>query len=56
MKQSPLFKKSKIFLIDEVDGIAGREDLGGIGTIIVTAFITFFVPKLRKYQGDNVLI
>ena len=34
MKQSSLFKKSKIFLIDEVDGIAGREDLGGVGAII----------------------
>jgi replication factor C large subunit len=34
MKQMPLFKKSKIFLIDEVDGIAGREDLGGVGAII----------------------
>jgi len=34
MKQIPLFKKSKIFLIDEVDGIAGRQDLGGVGAII----------------------
>jgi len=34
MKQQPLFKKSKIFLIDEVDGLAGREDLGGVSEII----------------------
>lgn len=34
MKQLSLFKKSKIFLIDEIDGIAGREDLGGVGAII----------------------
>jgi len=34
MKQASLFKKSKVFLIDEVDGIAGREDLGGVGAII----------------------
>jgi replication factor C large subunit len=34
MKQMPLFKKSKIFLIDEIDGIAGRQDLGGVGAII----------------------
>jgi len=34
MKQMPLFKKSKIFLVDEIDGIAGREDLGGVGAII----------------------
>jgi replication factor C large subunit len=34
MLQKPLFKKSKIFLIDEIDGVAGREDLGGVGAII----------------------
>ncbi len=34
MLQTSLFKKSKLFLIDEVDGIAGREDLGGVGAII----------------------
>jgi len=34
MKQISLFKKGKIFLIDECDGLAGREDLGGVGAII----------------------
>jgi replication factor C large subunit len=34
MLQAPLFKKGKIFLIDEIDGLAGREDLGGVGAII----------------------
>jgi len=34
MKQAPLFKKSKVFLIDECDGIARRADLGGIGAVI----------------------
>ncbi|MEM5791096.1 MAG: replication factor C large subunit [Candidatus Aenigmatarchaeota archaeon] len=34
MRQRSLFKKSKIFLIDEIDGIAGREDYGGVGEII----------------------
>lgn len=34
MKQKSLFKKSKIFMIDEIDGIAGREDRGGTGEII----------------------
>ena len=34
MRQAPLFKKSKIFLIDEIDGIAGKADLGGVGAII----------------------
>ncbi|MCS7093764.1 MAG: replication factor C large subunit [Candidatus Aenigmarchaeota archaeon] len=30
----PIFKKGKIFLVDEVDGIAGREDVGGIQAIV----------------------
>jgi replication factor C large subunit len=34
MKQIPLFKKGKIFLIDECDGLAGRADIGGVGAII----------------------
>ncbi len=34
MKQQSLFKKGKIFFIDEIDGLAGREDRGGIGEII----------------------
>lgn len=29
MKQKSLFKKGKIFMIDEIDGIAGSEDRGG---------------------------
>jgi len=34
MLQAPLFKKSKIFLLDEIDGLVGREDLGGSKAII----------------------
>ncbi len=34
MKQQSLFKKGKIFFIDEIDGLAGREDRGGTGEII----------------------
>ncbi len=34
MRQRPLFKKGKIFLLDEVDGLAGRQDFGGPGEII----------------------
>jgi len=34
MKQMSLFKKSKLFLIDEIDGIAGREDRGGATELI----------------------
>ena len=34
MKQQSLFKKGKIFFIDEIDGLAGREDRGGAGEII----------------------
>jgi len=34
MKQMSLFKKSKLFLIDEIDGIAGRQDRGGTKELI----------------------
>ena len=34
MLQIPLFKKTKLFLIDEIDGIAGKEDIGGVGAVI----------------------
>lgn len=34
MKQASLFGRKKIFLIDEIDGLAGRQDLGGVGAII----------------------
>jgi len=34
MKQASLFGRKKIFFIDEIDGLAGREDLGGVGAII----------------------
>lgn len=34
MKQASLFGRKKIFLVDEIDGLAGREDLGGVGAII----------------------
>jgi len=34
VKQKSLFKKGKIFLIDEIDGLAGRSDLGGTQEII----------------------
>jgi replication factor C large subunit len=32
--QQPLFKKGKIFMIDEIDGLAGTHDRGGVGEII----------------------
>ncbi len=34
MKQMSLFGRKKIFLIDEIDGLAGRQDMGGVGAII----------------------
>lgn len=33
IEQSSLFKKGKIILIDEIDGLAGREDYGGVSAI-----------------------
>ena len=34
VQQQSLFKRGKIFLIDEIDGLAGQEDRGGVGEII----------------------
>lgn len=34
LKQRPLFGKGKIILVDEVDGIAGHEDMGGVQALI----------------------
>jgi len=34
LKQQSLFQKSKLILVDEVDGIFGREDRGGIKALI----------------------
>lgn len=33
-QQLSLFNRGKIFLIDEIDGLAGQEDRGGVGEII----------------------
>ena len=33
-KQQSLFRKGKIILVDEIDGLAGREDRGGVGAVI----------------------
>ena len=62
----PLMKKSRIFLIVEVDGIAGREDRGGISEIIklikTSAFPVVltandpFKPKLRQLREHCVLV
>ncbi|MGC8812416.1 MAG: replication factor C large subunit [Candidatus Aenigmatarchaeota archaeon] len=66
MTQKSLFKKSKIFLIDEVDGIAGREDLGGVGAIIkiikesnypcVLTANNPYDPKLRNLRESCILV
>ena len=34
MQQQSLMKRGKIFLLDEVDGLSGRQDFGGVGEII----------------------
>lgn len=64
--QASLFKKGKIFLIDEVDGIAGKEDKGGIGEIIKFLKISrhpvvltandAWNPKLKSLRSYCVLI
>jgi len=66
MKQTPLFKKSKIFLLDEIDGLVGREDLGGVGAIIkiikesrfpvVLTANSPWDPKLRALRNYCILL
>jgi replication factor C large subunit len=66
MTQSSLFKKSKIFLIDEIDGLAGREDTGGIGEIsklikesrfpVVMTANNPYDPKLRNLRTYCTLV
>ncbi len=57
----PFFKKGKIFLVDEVDGIAGRQDAGGVREIIRIIESSAFpvvltandpwLPKLRPLRN-----
>ncbi|MCS7105997.1 MAG: replication factor C large subunit [Candidatus Aenigmarchaeota archaeon] len=66
MLQKPLFKKSKIFLIDEIDGIAGREDVGGISAVIkiikesnypcVLTANNPYDPKLKILREECILV
>ncbi|HLC59607.1 MAG TPA: replication factor C large subunit [archaeon] len=61
VSQKSLFKRGKIFLIDEIDGISGRDDRGGVGevikTISQTKFPTIFIcndaysMKLRELRN-----
>ncbi len=66
MKQYSLFKKGKIFLIDEIDGLSGRKDRGGPGEIvkiiqeskfpIVLTVNDKWSPKLSKLKTHYQLI
>jgi len=62
----PLFKRSRIFLIDEIDGISGKEDRGGVGEVInlikkssfpvVLIANNPFLPKLRSLREHCELV
>lgn len=66
VSQSSLFHKGKIFLIDEIDGVSGRQDRGGIGEIIklieksrhpiVLTCNDVWNPKLSKLRGSCQMI
>ena len=66
MKQMSLFMKSKLFLIDEIDGIAGRQDRGGTTELIkiikesqypiVLTANNPYEPKLRSLRSYCQLI
>lgn len=61
MVQKSLFRKGKIFLLDEVEGLYGREDFGGIKEIteiikeslhrIILTSNNPYDPKLRALRG-----
>jgi len=58
LKQESLFNKGKLILIDEVDGITGREDRGGIQTLLKlikdTKHLVIFTsndPYISKLSG-----
>jgi len=66
MKQMSLFKRGKVFLIDEIDGIAGQEDRGGTKELIkiikesqypiVLTANNPYNPKLRSLRSYCLLI
>lgn len=66
MQQQSLMKRGKIFLLDEVDGLAGREDYGGVGEIIKIIKSSFYPviltandpwnPKLRFLRMSCTLV
>ncbi len=61
VSQKSLFRRGKVFLIDEVDGLAGREDKGGVGELIsiiketkhpvILACNDPYHAKLRELKG-----
>jgi replication factor C large subunit len=66
LTQASLFKRGKIFLIDEIDGVSGRNDRGGIPEIIrlieeskhpiVLTCNDVWNPKLSKLRSASQLI
>lgn len=66
VKQASLTKRGKIFLIDEVDGLVGKEDFGGVNEIIQIIRGSFYPivltandpwnPKLRALRNYCLMI
>lgn len=65
-KQQSLFRRGKIILVDEIDGLAGREDRGGVGAVsailkeskfpVVLTANDAYDQKLRTLRAQTVLI
>ncbi|MBI4017370.1 MAG: replication factor C large subunit [Candidatus Aenigmarchaeota archaeon] len=65
-KQQSLFRRGKIILVDEVDGLAGREDRGGVGAVltmlkeskfpVVLTANDAYDPKLRTLRAYVTLV
>ena len=53
IKQQSLFSRGKVILIDEVDGLAGREDRGGVGAIATIIETSTFPVVLTSASADE---
>jgi replication factor C large subunit len=51
MKQKSLFYTGKLILVDEIDGIAGREDRGGLNTLGKLIDDSFFPVVMTSNSG-----
>lgn len=52
----PQLGETEAGILAAVLGTPASVAIGGIGTIVATLFLAILVPKLRNYQGDEVMV